>query len=308
MRRDIDDVLLKLAEQHGGAFTRAMTKDAGADRRLVWRRVDTGRWIPKGGDVFALPGWPDSPTQRRWVGLLAAGEPAHLSHECAADVHRVGGVRRGLVVVTVDHPLHLVIDGVQFHQLEDVRADHLTTIEGWPVTTPARTIVDLAAVLSRSRLKVAVQHVVVERQATFGQIENVLLDVRRRGKPGVHRLVTVLDDLAGEPPPASALEEHLHKVARLARLQIVRQHPLPWAREPVIGVVDAVVLESKLILEADGRSWHARLEQMANDRRRDREAAEAGWQTLRWVYDDLVNDPHDAARSLREVHRIRTRV
>ena len=240
--------------------------------------------------------------------MLAAGPDAHLSHECAAELHRTDGVRRGLVVVTVKHPLHLDIDGVQFHQLADVRAEHLTTVGPWPVTTPARTIMDLAAVLSWTRLKIAVQHVVVERQASFGQIEEVLRVVRRRGKPGVHRLVSVLDSLAGEPPPASALEEQLHHVARLARLPITRQFPLPWTREPVVGVVDAAIVESKLILEADGRSWHARLEQMANDRRRDRVAAEAGWQTLRWVYDDLVNDPHEAARSLLEIHRVRTRV
>ena len=307
MRRDVDEQILELASERAGVFTRAEVYACGGSEPMVRRRAAGGLWVRAGGDAFALAGWPDSPQQRRWIGLLAAGDPAHLSHEAAADVRGIQGVRRGLAVVTVLHPLHLEVENVTFHQLVDVRPEHVEIIDGWPVTTPARTIVDLAAVVSRARLKVAVQHVVVERQASLGQIDRVLRDVRRRGKPGVRKAVAVLDELSGEPPPASELERRLHEVARMARLPIVRQHVLPWAREPIVGVVDAAVLESRLILEADGRSWHARLEQMAHDRRRDREAAEAGWLTIRWVYDDLVHDPHDAARSLREIHRIRSR-
>ena len=119
----------------------------------------------------------------------------------------------------------------------------------------------------------------------------MLQDVRRRGKPGVRKLVTVLDALAGEPPPASVLERKLLRAAEMAGVRVVRQYPLPWAREPVKGLVDAAVPESRLILEADGRKWHARMEAMANDRRRDREAVLAGWQPLRWVHEDLEDLP-----------------
>jgi very-short-patch-repair endonuclease len=307
VRRDVDEQVVKLASERAGAFTRAEVYACGGSEPVVRRRMAVGSWIAAGGDVLVLAGWPDTVEQRRWIGLLAGGTAAHLSHEAAADVRDIRGVRRGLSVVTVAHPLHLRIENVTFHQLGDVRPEHLEVVGGWPVTTPARTIVDLAAVVSRGRLRTAVQHVVVEGQASFGQIGQVLRDVRRRGKPGIRRAVSVLDELSGEPPPASQLEQHLHDVARLARIPIVRQHVLPWAREPIDGVVDAAVLESRLILEADGRSWHAWLEQMARDRRRDREAAEAGWLTLRWVYDDLVHDARDAARSLLEVHRVRTR-
>lgn len=308
MRWDVDAAVEASAKGHEGAFLRRVAHEAGADRALMKRRVDRGRWIGKGGDVFVLAGWPDTPAQRRWVGLLAAGEPSHLSHECAADIHRIKGVRRGLVVVTVPHPLHIAIDGIQFHQLQDVRPHDIAVIDGLPVTTPTRTIIDLAAVISWTRLRLAVEHVVVERLSSFDKIALVLDDVRRQGKTGVSRLVSVLDHLDGEPPPASELERQLHRVAATAQLAIVRQFPLPWTREPVLGVVDAAVIESKLILEADGRSWHARLEQMAHDRRRDRAAAEAGWQTLRWVHADLVNDIAEAARSLRAIHLVRTRV
>ena len=56
------------------------------------------------------------------------------------------------------------------------------------------------------------------------------------------------------------------------------------------GLVDLAVYESKVILEADGRRWHAREQAMARDRQRDREAARQGWLTLRFVHRDLVHD------------------
>jgi very-short-patch-repair endonuclease len=55
------------------------------------------------------------------------------------------------------------------------------------------------------------------------------------------------------------------------------------------GFVDRCWPEAKLILEIDGRRWHARERDMAKDRARDREAARLGWQTVR-VLDEEVGD------------------
>jgi very-short-patch-repair endonuclease len=237
---------------------------------------------------------------------VAGGERSHLSHESAAELHRIEGLVRGRVVVTVDHPDHIRFEGATFHQLTDVNANHLTSIGGFPVTTPTRTIVDLAAVTGHVRLQSAVEDAVVRRLTTFGQLDRVLREVRRKGKPGVRKLVTVLDRLDGEPPAESVLEELLFRAAERARVRVVRQHPLP-SSHPRHGVVDGAVIESRLLLEADGRSWHSREREMARDRQRDREAARAGWQTLRFVHDDLVHDLHGCADDIRETHTRRLR-
>jgi very-short-patch-repair endonuclease len=167
---------------------------------------------------------------------------------------------------------------------------------------------DLAAVLGYVRLRAAIEHVIVDRQASFGQIAEVLRRVRRRGKPGVRKLVATLDSLDGEPPPSSQLERLLHAAARRAGVRIVRQHPLPWDREPIVGVVDAAIVESRLILESDGRSWHTRMQDQSRDARRDREAARRGWQTLRFVWGDLDRDLQSAADDIRVTHQLRSRV
>ena len=187
----------------------------------------------------------------------------------------------------------------------DVRPAHLTVTRGFPTTTPARTIVDLASVVGPIRLGHAVEDGIVRRLMTFGDIAELLAEVRRRGKPGVAKLVQVLDGIAGEPPPESELERLLWRATEMAGVRAARQRPLP-SREPVANLVDVLVPASRLILEADGRRWHARQQAMSNDRRRDREAARLGWQTLRFMFEDLHGDLPGCAADIRQVHRRRT--
>jgi len=301
VRRDLDHQLVALAANQAGVLSRAQAYDVGFSWELLARREQRGTIQALGCDVFAVAGSVDSLDRRRWFGLLAAGSDARLTHESAAHLYRVDGIRRGLVVVTAMHPRHIDIPGATLHQLDDLLPHHLAVVDGWPTTTPARTIVDLAAVVSWMRLATALESVVVERLASFTAIRDVLSDVRRRGKPGVRKLVSVLEARGGEPVAASQLERELHDAVALAELKLVRQYPLPWNREPIEGVVDGAILESRIIVEADGRKWHARLAAMAKDRRRDRAAAAAGWQTLRWMHEDFV-DLRSVAAELRDAH------
>ncbi|MGH9136826.1 MAG: DUF559 domain-containing protein [Acidimicrobiales bacterium] len=306
VRRDVDAAIEKLAVPRAGAFHRDEVRAAGGNKWLVARRTRARAWHVQGdSDTFVLASLPPSLDQRRWVGLLAAGDGALLTHESAAELHRIESVVRGLVIVTTSHPLHLIVDGITFHQVGDVLPHHRTEIAGFPTTTPARTLFDLAAVVSVVRFKRAIEDAVVRRLVTFRELYEILRELRRRGKPGVRKMERALSMLDGKPPPASELERVLLRAAELAGVKVERQHPLP-TRQPIKGCVDAAVVASKLILEADGRSWHARLEAMTRDRERDRDAARLGWQTLRFMYQDLKNDLEEDARAIREVHQLRS--
>jgi very-short-patch-repair endonuclease len=302
---EIDRTIDSIGARRAGAFHRDDVRAAGGDDRLVRRRVAAGLWRPHGTDTLTLASHRDSLDQRRWIGLLAAGDGAHLSHESAAELHRIDAIVRGRVVVTTRHGNHAAIPGGRVRQLDDVLPHHRTELRGFPTTTPARTFLDLASCTSFTRLRVAAQDLVVRRLASFGELGSVLRETRRRGKPGIRRMVTVLDSLDGEPPPESELERLLLVVVRRAGLATVAQHPSP-THLPIRGVVDLAVIESKLILEADGRLWHARLQAMAKDRQRDREAAALGWLTLRFMHEDLQADVTGEVSTLRRIHDQRT--
>ena len=305
MRRDLDEAVAKLAGSRAGAFTRDEVADLGGDRHLVARRVAAGTWEDRGARLLTLAGHPHGHDQRRWLGLLAAS-PSHLSHEAAAELVQLNAVLRGLVVVSVARGRHPECGGVTYHQLDDVLPHHRTEVEGFPTTTVARTLVDLAAVVGTRRLADAVEDALVRRMSSMSELAAVLADVRRPGKPGVRRLVDVLAERDGRPPADSALERLLHEAARRAGVRVVAQAPLP-TRGFLVGLVDLAVQESKLILEADGRRWHAREQAMARDRQRDREAARRGWLTLRFVHADLTHDLVGCADDIRATHRSRLR-
>lgn len=69
----------------------------------------------------------------------------------------------------------------------------------------------------------------------------------------------------------------------------VRQHPLPALTGR--GRVDAAYPAAHLIVEADGRRWHTRVDDFARDRQRDIEAGLLGWRVVRLVWADLVDRP-----------------
>jgi very-short-patch-repair endonuclease len=60
-----------------------------------------------------------------------------------------------------------------------------------------------------------------------------------------------------------------------------------------------------LILEVDGRSWHARERAMASDRARDRDAASLGWQTLRVLDDEIRACPLAVIGDIEATYRMR---
>jgi very-short-patch-repair endonuclease len=88
---------------------------------------------------------------------------------------------------------------------------------------------------------------------------------------------------------------------RLGRLPApVSQFPFP-GRQFVKGCVDFAYADAKLVLEADGRRWHTRIQDIARDHERDGDAAEQGWQTLRLVYEHINGDREGTARRVRAV-------
>ena len=65
----------------------------------------------------------------------------------------------------------------------------------------------------------------------------------------------------------------------------------------VEGVVDAAYPDCRLILEADGRRWHTRVDDLRRDHERDAEAARAGWQTLRFLYEQITQGSRGRVRA-----------
>jgi hypothetical protein len=176
--------------------------------------------------------------------------------------------------------------GVVGHRLR-VRDDELGTVEGVPVTSPARTWLDLASVLLLEDLVAASDSVVCAHNRSFGpavvakaSLADLAMVVARHGRArGVRNARAALElvRVGVDSPPETYL-----------RLEAGRRG-LP---EPDLDVVvvdasgnevawpDLAFPEYKVAVQYDGRH-HLTAEQQESDARRDNQTVLAGWMPLR---------------------------
>ncbi len=301
MNRSVDEAVHEIAATQHGCVHSAQIAAAGGDRALIRRRVRAGRWTRLHPDVVHLPGRPVSWTTAIWAAHLQFGAESVVSHESAAELHGIEGTLRGVLSLIVPRPHRHESAKVRIHRLTDLRPDHVVRKDGLPVTTPARTILDLAGQLSRPRLLHVVQCAVIDRHTTLPTIGATLARVRRRGKPGVRHLEEVLDHLGGEPQSHGRLEALLDRLIATIPGAVALPEQLIVGRRSVVGLVDRLFPVERLIVEADGRRWHSRVQRLANDARRDKEAAAVGYQTARFTWEELTSDLDGSRRLLVDI-------
>ncbi len=303
-----DPEVAAIAAVQMGVFARFQLLAAGVDPSRIKRRLQSGDWERLAPGVYGLPGHRESWARRLWVAYLAAGADAIVSHEAAASDYRVPGFPQGPLTITVPHPQHQRVAGATIHQSRVIERHHWIVLYGRRTTTLARTLVDLAAWTSYSRLDAAYEYALVTDHLTQARMAACFAELLHPARRGMTKLGTILDARGpGHVPAASELERMLFAACDLVGLTPLRQFPLP-GHQIVTGCVDAALVEAKLILEADGRRWHTRVADFRRDRERDKAAARVGWQTMRFTHEELVEDPRAEAEAIRETYDERRRL
>lgn len=301
--------LADMASSRFGLFTRSEAVDLGATASQIRSRHATGRWERAHLGVYSFPGHADSWRRRLWGALLSAGPSAVVGFQSAAQLHAFQPVEHDLITLIVGRVLRHATADATWHRLDDLLPSHLEAVDGFPVTTRARTIIDLAAVCRRGRFELMVEDAITRNLVTVADVGTVLGQIRRRGKPGVRLAEHTLDLLGpGEALGRSELEKLLAAALRLARLpEPSFEHPLPSV-QAMTGFVDCCFPEAKWIIEADGRRWHERRTQMAKDSERDTEAARCGYLTTRRHWEHLAKDPEGCAAAFVDIYDQRVRL
>jgi very-short-patch-repair endonuclease len=166
----------------------------------------------------------------------------------------------------------------------------VATKHGIPVTTPARTLVDLADVLPRRQLERALD------EADYLRLD--LSDLRpRRGRRGSGVLESVLRrHEPGTTRTRSPLEERMLTLCEGFRL------PTPEVNSSIEGYeADFVWRDERLIVETDGWEAHCSRTAFERDRRRDADLLAGGWRVLRISYARLEREPEWVAERIAQV-------
>jgi hypothetical protein len=298
--------VIDFARRNGGIFTTGEALALGMTASTLRRRIADGVFVRHSPGVLALPGAPD--THILDVRVACRKLDAIVSHQSAAYVHDLDRPRQLKPTVTVqrNHTKELV--GVTVHQLFDLEPAHVLDIDGITVTTPERTIVDLAAVLREGHLARILDHGLAAGTVDIRILHSLFATLGRRGKPGtavLRRLLEVRGE--GYIAPESELERRLLLIIDRAELPPpVRQYQAPWLRS-LNGRVDLAYPDHRIIVEGDSRRWHISSEAFEIDRLRDNAAQLAGWRVLRFTWLEITENPERVVSTIRralEVERI----
>jgi hypothetical protein len=226
------------------------------------------------------------------AAVLAAGPGAVLSHRSAAALWDLRPNARGRVDVTA--PRQHLRPGIEVHRAA-LAPDEITTQNGIPVTTVARTLIDLAAVLPHPRLERAAERAEALRLTNVVPLDALL--ERHRGHRGTAALREIV---TGRMQPAltrSELEDRFLTFLDaygLTRPEVNADLHLDgrWFE------ADFLWRDQRFIVELDGHQTHGTRAAFERDRERDRVLQARGWRIVRITWRQLHDNPDAVAADL----------
>lgn len=292
-----DRALADVAASQGGAIRREQALRSGLSKGQIDRRVRDQRWTQLGRFGYRII---DMPGPMNLVRAAVATLPdAVVSHDSAAEMHDLPKLRRGVASVLVHSRTTHVFPGVTVHRCHDLQVEHVVEINGLPVTSVPRTVVDLSRFLTVRHLTAVLDSVVADRRAGVDEVQAVVDRVARKGKPGITKIRWILEERELGPRHGTPLERLGADVLRNGGLPDARfEFPIPWSPERRF---DAAYPDARLAIEWDSRRWHELTEAFARDRERDRQALLHGWRVVRFTWVDVVRTPADVVQTVQRL-------
>ena len=249
--------------------------------------------------VLRLVGAQRTFRQRAMAATLDAGAGAAISHESAAALWRLPGFAPGALHVSraVGRSAHHS-PLAELHRTCRLPETHVRLFERIPVTSPARTIFDLAGVLHPGRTERALDNALARELTSIEALDRVTGELAGPGRPGSSLMRRLLAERAGAyVPPESNMEARFQTVAKRAGLDsFVRQRDV--GGDDWIGRVDFLDTEKRLVVEVDSDLHHSSLLDEDADAARDAALAGAGYTVLRVNEHDLWHRPEEVVRRL----------
>jgi very-short-patch-repair endonuclease len=179
--------------------------------------------------------------------------------------------------------------------MRTLHIEDTTTVDAIPVTTPARTYLDLAELLTHGRLIDVLEAGQRQSKLDVRAVEAVI--ARNPGRHGIAPLQAAIAELADEPP---LLQSELERAFRA----LIRDYGLPVPQYNVYvegELVDAVWPEHRLVVEVDGWNYHRTKRSFTNDRRRGNKLLRHHWGVARFTHDQVMYDSESVGSELSEL-------
>lgn len=232
------------------------------------------------------------------IACFAWGLLAVVSHRAAAALWCLAGFESISVELTVPRGRRRTGPGIIHHNA--LTPAEITVLDGIPVTTPTRTLLDVASVAHRDRVEEALDDALRRRLVTLPRLRWSLAEWERSRRAGVavlRELVAARDGTGSVPQ--SVFETRLLRVIERASLPApVRQFEV-WHQGRLVAVPDYAFPKALLGIEADSYRWHSGRASWEHDRARRNRLTLLGWRIIHITWTELTRRPDLVVDSIR---------
>ncbi|MGH2991542.1 MAG: endonuclease domain-containing protein [Solirubrobacterales bacterium] len=277
-----DEAIALLARRQHGIVARGQLLDLSVSSRAIEHRLRVGRLRRVHAGVYAVGHEAMPYSARAAAAVLSLLPKAAASHTTAAALWGLCDPPAGPIAVTTAESRRSRL-GVRVHR-GALPASELALVRGIPVTSVARTLLDLSGQVEERRLRRLLKQAEFLGLTDLAALTAVLeRHPRRRGRRPLARLVRGYMFETGRT--RSELED------RFLAFCAGRGLPLPETNQALkVGgrrfEVDCVWRSARLVVELDGRAAHRTEEAFESDRARDRALIAGGWLPMRvtWAH------------------------
>jgi hypothetical protein len=297
-----DRRISELASAQHGVVSRAQLEAIDVRHGAIAHRIGAGRLHRIHRGVYS-PGHALLTAEGRWMAaVIACGRGALLSHRSAGALWAIRPTSTGAIDVTVPARGGRLSRGpITIHRSSSLTAADAAACERIPVTSPARTLLDLGDILPAAALERAFERAEVLRLLDLTSIRAALAaNPTRRGSG---RLAAILERQHTDPAiERSELEGLFLELCSDAGLP----RPLVNAR---VGPyeVDFLWPDARVVVETDGHSFHSTRAAFERDRARDALLVASGYRMLRFTYRQVAWEPEVVVRRLCSVLGVEVR-
>lgn len=286
---------------HHGVISRDEALELGLSTGQIAHRLRTGQLVRTAPSVYAVAGAPVTwLTNARSAALALNGV---VSHRSAANMHGIDGY-------TPSHQLEITVPKSRRPRSVDVLVHRSTqfhlidtnVINAIPVTGIARTVLDIAGVVSFRRLEWTVDAVIRQQLCGWDDLMSVLICHSVQGRNGCGPLRALLDQRCPEDVvPDSKWNRMVGQLLVSAGLPTPEfEHVVVDRRGNFAGRVDLAFPRVRVAIELDSVRWHLNRRSFEADPRRKNQLTNAGWTVLTFTWSDYADNPAGLIRTVRD--------
>jgi hypothetical protein len=276
--------IVDLAARQFNRVSRRQLADLGFSGRSIDKRIESAELVVAEEGVYAVAPLLAHDEWGKWMGATLTAPQTCLSHASSAAARGFWSFARDFETVTRPGNGGPVRHGGVLVFRSATLAGDVTELDGIPITTVPRTLLDLARIrISDRALARAVREAIRLEHTNMAALTDSL--IAHKGFRGVGRLARTLTRYSGLPL------ERSRSGAEVRALEILRDagRPMPRLNYRIAGEeADLSWRSERLIIEIDGRPFHL---DIGEDARKQATWEAAGWEVRRIDSDDVYARP-----------------